>query len=163
MTDEETSMLWLLLSACGAHSDVVINELMASNATILEDSTGHHPDWIELFNTSSAEVPLDGYVVIDNHSGPEAGVLDGLSVPANGYLLLFADDTGGDGHLAFKLNASGDAVSFGTDNGDGTIDEVERVAFGAQTTDSSYARIPDGGADWEITDAPTPGATNGGG
>ena len=52
-------MLLMLWAACGS-STIVINEIMASNATILADADGSFPDWIELYNTSSAEFPLDG-------------------------------------------------------------------------------------------------------
>ena len=38
---------------------------------------------------------------------------------------------------------------------------MDEVAVPELVEDSSYARMPDGSSNWEITDAPTPKASNG--
>ena len=38
-----------------------------------------------------------------------------------------------------------------------------RVTYGAQTTDVSYGRYPNGTGDWQSMTTPTPGAANVGG
>ncbi|MCA9920528.1 MAG: lamin tail domain-containing protein, partial [Anaerolineales bacterium] len=45
-----------------AQSDLVINEIMASNSSTLQDpdEPGEYPDWLELYNPTNAPVSLDG-------------------------------------------------------------------------------------------------------
>lgn len=139
---------------------LVINEFMASNATTITDETGAYPDWIELYNTGSADVSLDGFTITDDLTKPDKFAFpDGLTVPAGGYLLLFADgDTDqGDEHVGFSLKASGEAI--GLYDAEGR--PIDRLTYEQQATDWSAARIPDGSDNWEVTDHPTPGESNG--
>ena len=75
-----------------------------------------------------------------------------------GWLLLLADgDTDeGETHLGFKLSADGEEIGLYSPDG-GVVDELE---YGTQETDHAAARQLDGGSEWMITDAPTPGASN---
>jgi hypothetical protein len=151
-------MWWLGLMACGGQPEVVINELMASNATVLADETGAFPDWIELYNPGSEAVALDRYVLTDATSVAAAGRLTELSIAPTGYLIVYADDGAGDGHLGFKLDLDGDALSLSLEDDNGELTEIDAVTFGAQTTDVAYARVGDG--EWAIAATPTPGAAN---
>jgi len=149
-------LLLPFLLACGATGPIAINEFVASNQAGLIDDAGGTPDWIELFNTSAAEVSLDGWFVSDDVGNPERHPLAGLTVPGDGYLLLFAsgDVAIGDDHLGFKLSAGGEEVVLSSADG-----IVDATAYSVQTPDVAMARIPDGTGDWAEAD-PTPGATN---
>ncbi|MEY3210667.1 MAG: hypothetical protein RIT28_1148 [Pseudomonadota bacterium] len=140
---------------------VFINEFMASNATIIADDEGGFGDWIELYNATDAAVDLSGWFITDDLANTEKHVLGAISIPAGGFVLLWADDDilDGDDHLAFKLSSDGEDLALYTPEGVA----VDELTYQAQTTDQSAARFPDGGATWAITDAPTPGATNGDG
>ncbi|MBK8706059.1 MAG: lamin tail domain-containing protein [Saprospiraceae bacterium] len=48
------------------NSDVVINELMASNSATAADNAGEFDDWIELYNKSANAINLSGYYLSDN-------------------------------------------------------------------------------------------------
>jgi len=74
---------------------VVINEFMAPR-TLAPFPTSPistiTPDWLELKNTSSAPVSLDGYFLSDNTSNPlKWQIPAGASIPANGFLIIVAD------------------------------------------------------------------------
>ena len=141
-----------------------INEFMASNASyVFEDGKDpdsgeqYTPDWIELYNPSSAEVSLDGYTITDDLKEPDKHTLSGVSIPAGGHLLLFADGDPdwGNTHLDFKLSAS--AESIGLYAPDGTA--LDLIDFTDQAADMAAARIPDGGS-LQITAEATPGEPN---
>ena len=145
-----------LLAGCGPTGPIALNEFVASNVTGLIDDAGGTPDWIELFNTSSEDVSLDGWALSDSSGNPTRDPLDGMTIAADGYLLLFAsgDTTLGDDHLSFRLSAAGEQVILSSPDG-----VVDATNYGAQTSDIAMARIPDGTGDW-VEAAPSPGALN---
>ena len=148
--------LLLLLAGCSASGPIVLNEFIASNVTGVTDSTGSTPDWIELFNTSGEPVSLNGWFLSDTSGVPERAPLDGITVPASGFVLLMAsgDTTRGGDHLNFRLAATGEEVVLS--NSEGIVDAF---SFGEQTSDVSMARVPDGDGDW-VEAPPTPGESN---
>ena len=75
--------------------DIQINEFLASNVRDFPEmyDFGDYNDWVELHNTSSSPILLDGYFLSDNLNDPLKWVLPtGASIPAQGYLLVWADD-----------------------------------------------------------------------
>ena len=157
---EEENTSWSpYLGSSAVWSDVVINEFMTTNATGLQDSTGAYPDWIELFNPTAEDIDLEGWTLSDDIGERDRHTLSGLSIEAGGWLLLYADGDPeqGDEHLDFSLNADGEEIGLYSPDG-GVVDELE---FGSLPTDHSAARQTDGGSEWEITDTPTPGVSNG--
>lgn len=141
-----------------------INEFMASNASYVfadgedpDSGEEYTPDWIELYNPGSVDIDLTGYTITDDFEEPEKHTLSGLTLPAGGHLLLYADGDPdyGDTHLGFKL--SSEAESIGLYAPDGTA--LDLIEYTDQTTDMVAARIPDGGS-LQITDEATPGEPN---
>ncbi len=139
---------------------LVINEFMASNATTIADPAGGFADWLELYNPTTADVSLEGWTITDDRAIPDKFALDAsLHVPAGGFLILWADGDVKEGpdHLSFRLHAAGEELGlYGPDGS-----EQDGFAYGKQATDISAARVPDGSETWVLTDAPTPGASNG--
>ncbi len=132
---------------------VVINELMASNSTTVKDEQGDFEDWFELYNTSNQAVNLGGYYLSDNPANlAKYEIPQGISIPANGYLIFWADEDGVDGpqHCNFKLSADGETLFLLNPN----LVIVDSVTFGIQTVDKSYSRIPNGTGNF-IIKAPT--------
>jgi hypothetical protein len=82
----------------------------------------------------------------------------GTLVPAGGYRLFWADGTGTNGHLNFKLSGAGEYVGL-FDERAGYYAPVDAVYFDPQVPDVSWGRFPDGGA-WYALDTPTPGGPN---
>ncbi|HRK75173.1 MAG TPA: lamin tail domain-containing protein, partial [Rhodothermales bacterium] len=122
---------------------VVINELMAQNTKTITDEAGEYEDWIELYNTTASDIDLSGYFLSDKVDNLDKWALpNGTTIPANGYLIIWADENGSQGalHANFKLSASGEAVLLS----DPAKQIVDQVTFGAQEMDKSYARNPNG-------------------
>ena len=150
------------LSACASSSAILfINELMASNSSTIATPEGAFSDWIEIYNPGDEDVDLTGWSVTDDLSAPTKHVMpSGVVVPAGGWVLLWSDDdeeTAGPDHLGFHLAIEGE--SFGIYRPDGS--PADTVSYDAQVPDVSAARTTDGGDEWEITDEPTPGESNG--
>ncbi|MBK7853975.1 MAG: CotH kinase family protein [Bacteroidetes bacterium] len=133
-------------------SGVVINEVMASNATVVADNAGEFDDWIELYNTTANPVDISGFYLTDNVVN-----LDKFQMPAgtiiqpNDYLIIWADEDSSQGayHANFKLSGSGEQLMFL----DGALALIDSVSWGAQTTDLAYARRPNGTGSFIIQQA----------
>ena len=143
-----------------AASVVVINELMASNSETSLDPQGDADDWIELHNTSDATVDLSGMYLSDDRSNPKKWQFPpGTTIPANGYLVVWADDDTDDSpglHANFKLSAKGESVVLSdTDaNGNTVVDAVDFPALGR---DVAYGRWPDGTGTFQVLPVSSPG------
>ncbi len=154
----------LALVACdgmGGTPELYINEFMADNLDylVLDDDTS--PDWIEIYNASTTEVLLDDIYISDVLAAPTMwGLGVEGSIEAGGFLLLYADGETSEGHLPFRLDKGGEDLGlFHFDGGEAVT--IDAVSYPSQPENQSSARSPDGGAEWVITDSPTPGETNG--
>ncbi len=155
--------LCLAAGARAAAPRLVINEFMARNDTTLQDANGDFDDWIEIHNLSSQPIDMGGMYLTDRLTNPTKWRIppdapNQTTIAPHGYLLIWADGEPLDGplHAAFKLSDTGEAV--GLYDIDGTL--IDRITFGPQEPDLSYGRFPDGGADWQLFGAPTPGLAN---
>jgi hypothetical protein len=124
-------------------SDIVINELLPVNTSIIQDQNGEYDDWIELYNLSNSVKDISGYFLSDNkdHFSKWEFSSD-TSIPGNGYLIIWADDDSAQmGLLAnFKLSSQGEEVLLSTPDGN----LIDKVIFPGQTLELSFARNPDG-------------------
>ena len=122
---------------------VVINEIMAQNNTTIADEVGDFEDWIELYNNNDFEVDLGGYYLTDTASSlVKWQIPAGTIIPANDYLIVWADNEAADGpmHASFKLAAEGESVLLSNPN----LLLVDQVTYDAQTVDMGLARVPNG-------------------
>ncbi|MEO8733828.1 MAG: lamin tail domain-containing protein, partial [Flavobacteriales bacterium] len=142
---------------------VFINELMASNASTITDENGEYDDWFEIYNSTSAAVDLAGWYASDDathltkYQFPIGSTV--AIVPANGFLLVWADNQPeqGDLHTDFALSSNGEAVILTAPD---AVSVADSISFGPQTTDISYGRQSDGLLPWISFVVPTPGASN---
>ena len=81
-----------------------------------------------------------------------------MIVPARGYLVLWLDGNPAVGptHVAANLSKGGGTVALARPDGS----FIDRLVYGAQETDLSAAREPDGAATWAIEWHVSPGAAN---
>jgi hypothetical protein len=101
---------------------LVINEFMASNGGFLLDpcDANETPDWFELYNASAFPVDLSGMYLTDDLGDPtEYEIPSGVTIPAKGYLLFYADNHPGWGpmHTSFALGAGGEDIGLFDANG----------------------------------------------
>jgi hypothetical protein len=139
-----------------------INEVMASNTATLASDLGNFGDWVELYNLTNADIDLSGLYFTDDITIPTKYQFPtGLSttiVPANGFKLVWADDSAQALHANFKLSGTtGETIAIFAADG---ITLIDSISFGTQTTDVSFGRTTDGGASWTTFTVPTPGASN---
>lgn len=144
--------------------ELYINEILASNSTTNQDDAGDYDDWFEIYNPGTSAVDIGGMYVTDNLAQPAlyqipADNPSATTIPAGGFILIWADneDSEGELHTTFTLNAGGEAVGLFGSDGETPVDSY---TFGAQTTDVSEGRETDGGATWVFFNIPTPQASN---
>ena len=137
---------------------LVVNEFLASSTgAALRDEAGDADDWIEIHDPTAAPVALLGYTLTDDLATPARWAFPDVSVPAGGYLIVWADDEPAEGalHATFRLGASGEAVGLFRSGV-----QADAVTFGPQTTDISTGRSPDATGPLVPFGQPTPGAAN---
>jgi spore coat protein CotH len=145
-----------------SNTPVVINEFMASNTSALPDPQGEYDDWIELHNVTSQAVDLTGRYLSDEPYHPRKWQFPaGTTIPANGYLLVWADEDTTDTpglHASFKLSADGE--EFYLADTDANFNAVlDYVAYSTQQTDVSYGRTAADADEWDFM-TPTPEQPN---
>jgi len=130
---------------------VVISEFVASNVTSFEDGYGSTPDWVELYNSGSDPVDLNGYHLTDNSGNPFKWRFDQSAVlQAQEYVVVFASgndevDPAGFFHTDFRLSAGGEYIGL-YDAGGNLLSEFGSggTDYPAQVTDISYGVGSDG-------------------
>jgi uncharacterized protein YjdB len=148
-------------------TNLKINEIMASNATVYANDYGKYNDWIEIYNAGTSAVDLAGLYISDDVANPTKykipyGSPEKTTIPAGGYKILWAngDNYGGVLYLPFKLNKDGGIICISQKSSTGTVTTIDNITYGSQITDLSYGCYPDGNANKIIFTAPTPGASN---
>lgn len=137
---------------------LVVNELMAQNTNTITDADGEYEDWFELFNNSPNTISLDNLHASDNPTSLLKWAFPaGITMAPYSYLTLWADEDQSQAglHTSFKFSAGGENIILSYPNG--TI--IENIAFGVQTADMGYARVPNGTGNFVIQ-APTYNANN---
>lgn len=159
---EETTHNFRVRLATASNTPVVINEFMADNTRTIADPQGDFDDWIELRNVTDHEVDLTGRYLTDDPSAPRKWQFPaGTRIPANGFLLIWADEDLEAPfaiHSGFRVAAAGEAIYLlDTDANLNAI--LDSVVFGAQPVDQSYGRTAANPDVWAVL-LPTPSATN---
>ncbi len=149
----------------GAPLQVFINEWMAANHSFVQDPADQDAeDWFELYNPGAASADLAGYYLTDDLTDPlKFRIPNGYTVPAHGFLLVWADGETGqnstnraDLHADFSLNQSGESIGLFAADGS----EIDAVTFANQTNNVSQGRYPDGTSSIYFMTSPTPRAAN---
>ncbi|MFC1552084.1 chitobiase/beta-hexosaminidase C-terminal domain-containing protein, partial [Candidatus Latescibacterota bacterium] len=80
------------LQAPAVFAQPVINEVMSSNSSTVQDEDGDFPDWIEIYNSDADDVNLAGYGLSDDPAEPFKWVFPDYTLGAGEYVLVFASD-----------------------------------------------------------------------
>lgn len=141
-----------------ASTQVVINELVASNSSGISDPDfGDSGDWIELYNNSNSAINLSNYYLTDNLGQVDKWKFpNGTQIGANQHLLIWADGNDSGLHTNFKLSSSGEEV--GLYNVQGIL--LDSIIYNNILTDVSFGRKIDGNDNWGFFQTPTPGFSN---
>jgi hypothetical protein len=136
----------------GGQDSVVINEWLAKAQVLFTEG------FIELYDVSTDPVDLGGMYLTDGAATvPAADKIKPLSFMAgSGYLVFVADKSSEPGHVNFGLSTTGGTIRLF----DSQAKEIDKIAYGSQTTDVSQGRTPDGAGKLEYFPLPTPGVAN---
>ncbi|MEK0449741.1 MAG: hypothetical protein RL088_2009 [Verrucomicrobiota bacterium] len=145
-----------------------ISEFLSSNAISAKDEYGVRSDWVEIYNPNSYALNMAGYFLTDNPLTPNKWAFPAFTVPANGYAIVFADNSGVSQpleppHTNFTLTAGGEYLALIAPNGTTVINQFPAdypttAMFPAQKSDVSYGIT---GATTGFFRPATPGAPNG--
>jgi hypothetical protein len=125
-----------------------------------------------LYNAGNQPVDLSGYYITDNRNNVEKWAIpSGVSIPANGYLLFWADGkdkipgdqdsitytnttniTIADYHLSFKLSSEGEFIGLYSPH----LNSVDTVSYGKQAANISFGRKVNPPYDFAFLAEPTP-------
>lgn len=138
-----------------------LNEFMAANTTTIADEFGEFDDWVEIYNGGSQPVDLGGLNLSDDLAIPNRYTFPSVILNAGDFLIVWCDNDAVQGpyHAAFALSAAGESIGLFASSADGYA-VIDSLSFGPQTNDVSMARMPDGGAVWELDTTPTPDQSN---
>ncbi len=139
----------ILFLICQSYtSQIVINEFVPTNTTDEPIYAPAHPDWIELYNSSSSSINLNGYFLSDDTLQPYKWQMPNISIPPLGHVIVWASAkdslyNGTEIHSNFKLNNDGESLVLSAP--DSTL--LDFYSYTKIPKDCSYGRQPDGG-DW---------------
>ena len=151
-----------LFFCANTNAQIVINEYSSATSTFLDDYN-EESDWIELYNTSAAEVDLNGWHLSDNKENLTKWTFPSVKIAANGFLLVMASGknvttvaAGKYLHTNFNISSDGEAIFLA--NAAGAI--VHQTDSVAVPCNSSRGLSPDGSNNWAFFAEPTPGKAN---
>jgi hypothetical protein len=136
-----------------------INEFMALNSSSIMDKDGEHSDWIEIYNSTTESIDLDGWSITNKKEIPRQWVFPKIIVRSNSYLIVYATGkdiaiSGQQLHTNFKLSGEGEYLAL-IDPSGAIISEFD--PYPQQQPDLSYAYFS---GQYNSTATPTPGSEN---
>ena len=152
--------LWTVSVLTTAHADnLVINEVMASNAGVAMSPATNFDSWIELYNPNTTAVNLAGMYLSNDAGNLKRWQMPGNmgSVPAKGFKVVWlgSDDIKST-QAPFKLDCDGGTIFLSDKSGQ----LVTSVQYPEALSRTAWARKTDGADTWGWTANATPGATN---
>ena len=146
--------------AAEIEQDVVLNEICSNNFSVEKNENGEYCDYIEIYNPTETDKVLDGYYLSDDKELMQKYSLQGRSVPAKGYLVVWLDEmlSPESSNLYFGVSAEGEGVYLVKGENELIVDYVyvPKLAY-----DTCYARCQDGTGQWEVMESSL-GRTNDG-
>jgi hypothetical protein len=138
----------------------VINEILAINSSLGVEADGDRfTDWVELYNGSTTALSLNGWKL----RLLEGTVTNDFTFPATAFfgkgshlMVLFSETRRTPYHTGFKLPGEGGTLVLLNPSGV----EMDRVEYGEQQADVSYARYRDGFPTFVSNPFPSGGLAN---
>ena len=150
------------ITACFVADDPIglpvrINEISAANDVFINDAFKKH-DWIELYNTTSYPVNVNGMYLSDDLDKPHKYALPDTVIDVGAYLVIWCDNESGKQlHVPFKLANKNENVVMLTANDDSWADTL---TYKAHSKFQSIGLYPDGGNRSFVMNLPSIGKAN---
>jgi predicted extracellular nuclease len=150
-------ILTAFVSNCYAQTSTVkMNEIYSRGGS----TTYAGLDWIELYNSGTAQIDISGYKIYDTGgqggTKPKMTFPSGTVIAAKGFYVVATDVSTSTDPSGFGLSSNGEEVWL--ENASGTV--IDDVTFLAMTETQTYGRYPDGGSTWKLLNALTRGVSN---
>jgi hypothetical protein len=128
--------------SCDPGVEVLITELMASNASTTLDENGDPSDWIELYAPCGSGVNLDGWYLTDDPTSPTKWRFPAVQLARGEFLVVFASGknrsvAGSELHTNFKLSQEGEYLALVRPDGT-TVAQAFAPTYPPQFPDVSY-------------------------
>ncbi len=154
--------LVIALACPHALAELHITEFMANNKKTVEDEDGDATDWIEIFNSGTEPINLEGYFLTDAADALTMWSFPAVEIAENGFLLVFASgkdrrNPDSELHTNFKLSSNGEYLALVAPDGTSVIAEfgTEENPIPEQFEDSSYGLMQGGGLTPTVFIGPT--------
>lgn len=140
---------------------VCINEVSAANNIYVNEYFKRN-DWVELYNTTDADIDVEGMYLSDKPDNPKKYQIVGgeasTIIPAHGYLIVWCDklEPLSQLHAAFKLDTDGGDVILTAEDESWS----NRLTYAAMKADETAGRYPDGTTNVFTMNVPTIAKTN---
>ena len=150
LTDAETTAMGI--------TPVRINEVSADDGIYVNDYF-KRKDWVELYNTTSEPIDVEGMFLIKGSKNPKKyEITKGVTtantiIPAHGYLIIWCDKEAPlvQLHATFGLDNDGDELRLMAADESWT----DTFTFPAHKSDQTVGRYPDGASDIFVMNVPT--------
>ncbi len=166
--NDEAGYAAFLESRKAGDSPLMITEVMPSNKTTLADNKGVYSDYVEIYNSGSEAVNLNGYGLSDDPADVLGWRFPDVTIEPGAYLYVFASGADADGsdlekgviHTNFRISSYQETIVLS--NAAGLL--IDEVTVAELRSDQAYARAAGAngayGNDWQVTSQPTPGYAN---
>jgi hypothetical protein len=147
-----------------AFDPIFVNEVLPVNTTGLTDSAGDREPWVELYNSGTKTVSLEGLYLTDSYANlTRWGFPAGTTLAAGEYRIIWLDAEPGESigselHANFRLNASGGIALVRMQNEEAAV--VDYINFNTASANVSIGASPNGQVDDRMAMTPTPAAPN---
>lgn len=130
-----------------------ITEFMADNRETTVDEDGDRSDWIEIHNTTGAEVDMSGWFLTDTTNDLTQWSFPAITIPADGYRVVFASgkdrrQPGRPMHTNFRLDREGEYLALL----DPDTNIVSEFQFPPQQADIAYGPADTPGTEVTLLD-----------
>lgn len=134
---------------------VRINEIMSSNVRY-GNADGVFCDWVELYNSSSADIDISNYKLTDKSNEARYTIPSGTILPSGAYYVVYClPDAQSPAYADFGISSKGHETIILMNRRNALVDLADTVAL---RDNQVMARDADGG--WSVLDYATPGYEN---
>lgn len=141
-------------------NDIVLNEVVANNSTVISNEQGKFKDYIEVVNITSVPLGLNTVCISDDSAIPTKWKFPGsVFILPGEHLLVWSDDNDNvylDPHTNFNLSSTGGYLSLSD-----TLGNVfQTTTSPSQNLDEAWGRCYDTTGDFNVNTSATPREVN---
>lgn len=137
-------------------SQIVLNEIVSKNDSLIIGEFQGYSDWIEIYNSSNDSVLLSSYFLSDDPKDNLKWQLPNRYLKGKSHLVFLANDENNGLQTNFKISSKGEALYLSRSDSI-IVNSFPPVPLGGN---QSFGRFPDGSSQMGILNSPTANSTN---